>query len=190
MCYVLASSPFFSPFLILLSHGPAFTTEHDLHPIAVSISLHLLSFSLPTFTDDTAQYIGPIYLKCLFFNYFSLLLPHPTYTAPPLTATLSSRKSSCVPGHWHLPTSHGTLGWHTPVGADTTWQKAEEHIHSDYQSGACAVDKCDKLLVSNDFVKMERIDSPMMLSMVLMCITSFTCFDKTISAIQNRGYRG
>ncbi|KAK7692909.1 hypothetical protein QCA50_004547 [Cerrena zonata] len=41
--------------------------ENDLQDMAVAISAHLLSFHLPTVTDEMAARMGPIYLKKLFF---------------------------------------------------------------------------------------------------------------------------
>ena len=41
--------------------------ENDLQDIAVAVSAHLLSFHLPTVTDEMAARMGPIYLKRLFF---------------------------------------------------------------------------------------------------------------------------
>ncbi|KAF8497340.1 hypothetical protein JB92DRAFT_1027999 [Gautieria morchelliformis] len=91
--YISPSTPLFN---LLLSHAPAsplevyaLAAEYDLHQVAVSASPHLLSFSLPTLTDDVVQQIGPVYLKRLFFLHLGrsdalkrLLLP-PPHPHPP-----------------------------------------------------------------------------------------------------------
>lgn len=41
--------------------------ENDLQELAVAVSSHLLSFHLPTVTDEMAARMGPLYLKRLFF---------------------------------------------------------------------------------------------------------------------------
>ena len=83
-------------FSLLLSHAPLYPLElyalaasHDLYDLAVSTSSHLLSFPLASITDEMAQYIGPIYLKRLFFLHFGrsdalkrVLLP-PPHPHPP-----------------------------------------------------------------------------------------------------------
>ena len=83
-------------FSLLLTHAPLYPLElyalaasHDLYDLAVSASSHLLSFPLASLTDEMAQYIGPIYLKRLFFLHFGrsdalkrVLLP-PPHPHPP-----------------------------------------------------------------------------------------------------------
>lgn len=61
-------------YLSLLSYAPTNPLEiyglaasHDLIDLAITTSSHLLSFQLPTLTDEMAAKIGPIYLKKLFF---------------------------------------------------------------------------------------------------------------------------
>ena len=58
----------------LLSYAPtnpldvyALAASNDLSDLAATTSSHLLSFQLPTLTDEMAIRIGPVYLKKLFF---------------------------------------------------------------------------------------------------------------------------
>ncbi|KAG6812325.1 hypothetical protein H0H92_003409 [Tricholoma furcatifolium] len=84
---------------LLLAHAPLYPLEtytlaasHDLYDLAVATSSHLLSFSLPSLTDDMASAIGPVYLKRLFFLHFG--------RADALKRVLLS------PPHPHPPTPH------------------------------------------------------------------------------------
>lgn len=86
--YLASSTPLSTT---LLSHAPtapldvyAIAASHNLHELAVSTSPHLLSFSLPSLSDDQASKIGSVYLKRLFFLHLGrmdalkrLLLPPP-----------------------------------------------------------------------------------------------------------------
>jgi len=77
--------------LTILSNAPlapldvyALAASNNLHALAVSASSHLLSFPLPTLTDEQVSNVGPIYLKKLFFLHLGrtdalkrLLLPPP-----------------------------------------------------------------------------------------------------------------
>ena len=69
--YIAHGTPLYTS---LLSYAPtnpieiyALAASYDLLDLAVTTSSHLLSFQLPTLTDEVAAKIGPIYLKKLFF---------------------------------------------------------------------------------------------------------------------------
>lgn len=74
---VLPPTPLYA---LLLSHAPlrpidtyALAAAHSLEDLAVAVSAHLLSFSLPTLTDELAARIGAHYLKRLFLLHHNRL---------------------------------------------------------------------------------------------------------------------
>ena len=85
--------PSTSLYNVLLSYAPlhpldlyALAAHHNLHSLAVSTSSHLLSYSLPTITDDQAERMGSVYLRKLVLLQLDrflamknilLKLPHP-----------------------------------------------------------------------------------------------------------------
>ena len=121
--YISPSTPLFT---LLLSHAPAsplevytLAAEHDLHEVAVSASPHLLSFSLPTLTDDIVQRIGPVYLKRLFFLHLGrsdalkrLLLPPPHPHAPTPDSDFTEQKK--LTRAWALASAY--LAWDARPG--------------------------------------------------------------------------
>ncbi|KAF8583449.1 hypothetical protein K439DRAFT_56447 [Ramaria rubella] len=112
--YVLPSSPFFtSP-----SPTPLKAPSRATPP---SVSLYLLSFSLPMLTDDTTQRIGPIYLKHLFFLHLGccdalkcllLLPPHPHAPTPDCDFVEQTKAHTCLGAGICLPRL-GRLAGHT-----------------------------------------------------------------------------
>lgn len=121
--YISPSTPLFN---LLLSHSPAsplqvyaLAAEHDLHQVAISASPHLLSFPLPTLTDDVAQQIGPVYLKRLFFLHLGrsdalkrLLLPPPHPHAPTPECDFTEQKK--LTRAWALASAY--LAWDARPG--------------------------------------------------------------------------
>ncbi|KAH7879744.1 uncharacterized protein C8R40DRAFT_1165988 [Lentinula edodes] len=91
--YIAIDTPLYT---LLLSHAPllpinvyTLAAKHDLHHLAVSASPHLLSFSLPTLTDEMAKEMGSKYLRKMFFLHMGrvdalkrLLLQPPPPHAP------------------------------------------------------------------------------------------------------------
>ncbi|KAJ4481472.1 hypothetical protein C8J55DRAFT_549071 [Lentinula edodes] len=91
--YIAIDTPLYA---LLLSHAPllplkvyTLAAKHDLHHLAVSASPHLLSFSLPTLTDEMAKEMGSKYLRKMFFLHMGrvdalkrLLLQPPPPHAP------------------------------------------------------------------------------------------------------------
>ena len=113
-------------FSLLLSHAPLYPLElyalaasHDLYDLAVSTSSHLLSFPLASLTDEMAQYIGPIYLKRLFFLHFGrsdalkrVLLPPPDPHPPTPFCDFAEQKK--LTRAWALASAY--LAWDARPG--------------------------------------------------------------------------
>lgn len=84
---------------LLLNYAPTHAIEvytiaaqYDLRDLAISVSPHLLSFQLPTLSDELAGRMGPLYLKRLFFLHLGrndavciLLLPRGLFKRLTLT---------------------------------------------------------------------------------------------------------
>lgn len=81
---------------LVLSHAPlhpmdvyALAAHHNIHPLAVMTSSHLLSYPLQTITDSQAERMGAVYLKKLMalhvgrFNSLKNLLLRPPHPHPP-----------------------------------------------------------------------------------------------------------
>ncbi|EIW80262.1 hypothetical protein CONPUDRAFT_105225 [Coniophora puteana RWD-64-598 SS2] len=116
--YIVPSTPLYT---LLLSHAPlrplqlyALAAQYDLHDLAVPTSSHLLSFSLPSLTDDMADRIGSRYLRRLFFLHLGrtdalkrILLqpPHPHAPSP----TCSFEDQNRVSRAWALASAY--LAW-------------------------------------------------------------------------------
>jgi hypothetical protein len=121
--YIAPPTPLFA---LLLSHAPAaplevysLAAEHDLEHIAIAASPHLLSFPLPTLTDEMAEQMGPVYLKKLFFLHLGrsdalkrLLLP-PPHPHPP-TADCDFTEQKKLTRAWALASAY--LAWDTRPG--------------------------------------------------------------------------
>jgi len=113
--YVVPAAPLYS---LLLSQAPlqpigyyALAASHSLEDLVVAISPHLLSFSLPSLTDELANQIGPLYLKRLFFLHFgrmealkALQLHPPRMHA--VTATCDSVQQRKLTRAWALASAH------------------------------------------------------------------------------------
>ncbi|GJJ07043.1 hypothetical protein Clacol_001241 [Clathrus columnatus] len=116
--YIAPSTPLFT---LLLANAPAspmsiyaLAGEHDLHHVAVSASPHLLSFPLPTLTDEMAQQMGAVYLKKLFFLHLGrsdalkrLLLPPPHPHSPTHECDFTEQKK--LTRAWALASAY--LAW-------------------------------------------------------------------------------
>lgn len=115
----------------LLAHAPtrpldlyALAAYYGLHELAVSTSPHLLSFSLPSLTDEMASRIGPIYLKKLFFLHLGrtdalkrLLLPPPHPHAPTSSCDFVEQKK--LTRAWALASAYLTWDARPDMSAST-----------------------------------------------------------------------
>lgn len=120
---IAPSTPLFT---LLLANAPAapleiyaLAGEHDLPHLAVSASPHLLSFPLPTLTDEMAQQMGPVYLKKLFFLHLGrsdalkrLLLPPPHPHSPTPECDFTEQKK--LTRAWALASAY--LAWDARPG--------------------------------------------------------------------------
>ncbi|TFK99137.1 hypothetical protein BDV98DRAFT_613522 [Pterulicium gracile] len=111
-------SPLFS---LLLGQAPlypiqvyALASRYDLHDLAVPTSGHLLSYSLHQLDDTTAELMGPIYIKRLFFLHFGrmealkrILLNPPHPHAPTPSCDFTEQKK--ITRAWALATAY--LAW-------------------------------------------------------------------------------
>lgn len=113
--YVAATTPLFA---LLLSHAPmrpidsyALAAHHGLEDLAVAISPHLLSFSLPSLSDSLAARIGSVYLKRLFFLHYGRmealkgLLLHPP-SPHPETPDCDTNQQQKLTRVWALASAH------------------------------------------------------------------------------------
>ncbi|TFY74958.1 hypothetical protein EWM64_g9055 [Hericium alpestre] len=95
----------------------------DIPELAEVTSTHLLSYSLPSLTDDMAIKMGPVYLKRLFFLHLGrteafkrLLLPPPAnHTA---TAACDVEEQQKLTRAWMLATAY--LAWEAKPDLNTT----------------------------------------------------------------------
>ena len=122
--HILPGTPLF---LLLLSHAPlrpldvyALAAHHDIHPLAVMTSSHLLSYPLQTITDNQADRMGAIYLKRLMalhidrFNALkSVVLTPPHPHAPTRDCDFSAQKK--LTRAWSLVSAH--LAWDARPGS-------------------------------------------------------------------------
>lgn len=128
--------------IALLAHAPtrpldlyALASSYDLHELAVSTSPHLLSFSLPTLSDEMAAKIGPIYLKKLFFLHLGrtdalkrLLLPPPHPHAPTPTCDFMEQKK--LTRAWALASAY--LTWDARPDMSASTMEAALHPLADH----------------------------------------------------------
>jgi hypothetical protein len=121
--HILPGTPLY---ILLLSHAPlrpldvyALAAHHNIHPLAVMTSSHLLSYSLQTITDSQADRMGAVYLKKLMilhvdrFNTLKsvlLELPHPH--PPTRDCDFSAQKK--LTRSWCLVSAH--LAWDARPG--------------------------------------------------------------------------
>ncbi|KAF8826682.1 hypothetical protein HHX47_DHR5000127 [Lentinula edodes] len=98
---------------LLLSHAPlcpldvyTLAAKYDLYDLAVPTSSHLLSFQLSTLTDDTAEAIGPKYLRRMFFLHIgrSDALKRVRSKKIQYLSQLTSGQILLQPPHPHAPT--------------------------------------------------------------------------------------
>ncbi|THH05708.1 hypothetical protein EW145_g4600 [Phellinidium pouzarii] len=115
----------------LLSYAPtnplelyAIASAYGLHEIAVSTSPHLLSYSLPSITDDMATRIGAVYLKKLFFLHLGriealkrLILTPPHPHAPTPTCDFVEQKK--LTRAWALASAYITWDVRPDMSAST-----------------------------------------------------------------------
>lgn len=106
---------------LLLAHAPfhpiesyALAAQYGLEDAAVSVSSHLLSFNLPSLTDELATQIGPLYLKRLFFLHYDRMaelkriLLHPPQPHRPVPACWENGHKNLT-RLWALASAH--IGW-------------------------------------------------------------------------------
>lgn len=121
--YIFPETPLFD---LLLSHAPlhpldvyALAAHHNILPLAVLTSPHLLSYSLPNITDAQADRMGAIYLKKLMslhfirFNALKDVLLKPPHPHPPTRdCDFSTQKK--LTRAWSLVSAH--LAWDARPG--------------------------------------------------------------------------
>lgn len=114
-------TPSHPTFSLLLAQAPlypidvfALAAHHEIHDLAVTCSSHLLSFSLPSLSDELATRIGAVYLKRLFFLHFGrmdalrrILLPPPH--PHPATAECDFTEQKKLTRAWALAAAY--LAW-------------------------------------------------------------------------------
>ncbi|KAI0921682.1 hypothetical protein AcV5_000794 [Taiwanofungus camphoratus] len=116
--HVTPGSPLYALILAQAPVAPielyALAAAYDLYELAVPISSHLLSFSLPSLSDELAARMGPLYLKRLFFLHLGridalkrLLLPPPHPHAPTPTCDFTEQKK--LTRAWALASAY--LAW-------------------------------------------------------------------------------
>lgn len=89
----------------------ALAASHDLPDAAASASAHLLSFRLPTLSDELAVRMGAVYLKKLFFLHLGrmdalnrvLVEPPSTHSETP---GCSAAQQECLACAWALTAAH------------------------------------------------------------------------------------
>jgi hypothetical protein len=98
--------------------------QYDLYHLAAAVSPQLLSFPLPSLTDDQCTRMGPIYLKRLFFLHLGrtdalkrLLLTPPRQHAPTAGCDATSQKS--VTRAWALASAYLVLEARPDMGVGT-----------------------------------------------------------------------
>ncbi|EIW80428.1 hypothetical protein CONPUDRAFT_56935 [Coniophora puteana RWD-64-598 SS2] len=113
---VAPSTPLYT---LLLSHAPLYPIEvytlasrHDIFDLAVPTSAHLLSFSLPSLSEDAATRMGPKYLKRLFFLH--------------LGRTDALKRVLLSPPHPHPPTSN--CSFDNQKGLTRAWALASAYL--------------------------------------------------------------
>ncbi|GBE79422.1 hypothetical protein SCP_0206200 [Sparassis crispa] len=148
------STPLYS---VVLSQAPvapievyALAAAYDLYELAVPISSHLLSFPLPTLSDELAMRMGSIYLKRLFFLHLGrmdalrrLLLSPPHPHAPTTTCDFVEQKK--LTRAWALASAY--LAW--DARPDLSTSSIESALCPLSEHLSCEV--CQKAL--NDRVK-------------------------------------
>jgi hypothetical protein len=148
--WILPSTPLYE---LLLSHAPVHPLElytlaasYDVYDVAVSVSSHLLSFSLSTLTDDLAKRIGPAYLKRLFFLHFGridalkrLLHPDPRLHIP--TARCDFMVQKKLTRAWALASA--SLVWDARPGVYRAVQNRVA-CHSAYAWISRSLNECDQ----------------------------------------------
>ncbi|KAJ3922789.1 hypothetical protein F5877DRAFT_74938 [Lentinula edodes] len=131
---------------LLLSHAPlcpldvyTLAAKYDLYDLAVPTSSHLLSFQLSTLTDDTAEAIGPKYLRRMFFLHIGrsdalkrILLQPPHPHAPTPWCDFADQKN--LTRAWALASAY--LAWDARPDVSTGFLEAAltplvEHLSCD-----------------------------------------------------------
>ncbi|EJD01650.1 uncharacterized protein FOMMEDRAFT_111633 [Fomitiporia mediterranea MF3/22] len=141
--YIAAGTPLSQALLAYAPTNPlevyALAASHDLLDLAVTTSSHLLSFQLPTLTDEMAVRIGPVYLKKLFFLHLGridalkrLLVVSPPPHAPTQTCDFTEQKA--ITRAWSLATAYLTWSVRPDLSASTieaTLHPLADHLTCD-----------------------------------------------------------
>lgn len=152
--HIAPSTPLYA---VILSQAPvapievyALAGSYDLYDLAVPISSHLLSYPLPSLSDELAMEMGPVYLKRLFFLHLGrmdalrrLLLSPPHPHAPTTTCDFIEQKK--LTRAWALASAY--LAW--DARPDLSTSSIESALCSLGEHLSCEV--CEKAL--NDRVK-------------------------------------
>ena len=113
--YATAGQPLYDLVVSCAPHLPidtyALAAAHDLADAAATASAHLLSFSLPTLSDELAVRMGPVYLKKLFFLHLGrmdalkrvLIQPPSTHSETPECSTADQKRLTRA---WALTAVH------------------------------------------------------------------------------------
>lgn len=121
--YIVSGTPLYT---LLLSYAPlhpldlyALAAHHNIRPLAVSTSSHLLSYPLQTITDGQAEHMGAIYLKKLMalhvdrYNALKSILLKPPHPHPP-TRTCGFDEQKRLTRAWALVSAY--LAWDARPG--------------------------------------------------------------------------
>ncbi|KAL5507791.1 hypothetical protein ACEPAH_5409 [Sanghuangporus vaninii] len=168
--YVASGAPLYQS---LLSYAPtnpldvyALAASNDLPDLAITTSSHLLSFQLPTLTDEMAMRIGPVYLKKLFFLHLGridalkrlLVVPPPPH-APTQICDFAEQKA--VTRAWSLATAYLTWEARPDLSASTiesTLQPLAEHLTCD-QCRTMLLGRIREVVVQWSMVKVRDLCS-------------------------------
>ncbi|TFK88012.1 hypothetical protein K466DRAFT_585880 [Polyporus arcularius HHB13444] len=116
--HIAPSTPLYA---LILAQAPTkpiaayvLAASHDLYSLAVPVSSHLLSFPLPSLTDELTEKIGPLYLKRLFFLHLGRkealrqLISAPPHPHPP-TQECDFTEQKSLTRAWTLASAY--LAW-------------------------------------------------------------------------------
>lgn len=128
--HILVATPLYS---LLLSHAPinpldlyALAAFHNIHPLAVATSSHLLSYSLQTISDSQADRMGAMYLKRLMMLHVERFTALKTILLKPPHPHAPTRKCGFIEQRkltraWALVSAH--LAWDARAGKYSSSEK-------------------------------------------------------------------